>query len=90
MPALAGRPVLLVTSATHLARAAAALRSQGLVVEGYGLGTDTLGELEATDFLPGLDGMALVSAALHEYAGIAWYLATGAIETDDLVRPRGP
>jgi uncharacterized SAM-binding protein YcdF (DUF218 family) len=88
MPALAGRPVLLVTNATHLARAAAVLRSLGVVVAGAGLDTDELGHLAATDFLPSLDGMSLVSDALHEYAGIAWYLATGDIELDDLVRPR--
>ena len=82
------RRVVLVTSAPHVARMSAALRRHGLVVvaEPLGLRPQTLtpAAWEVMDFVPSNSGLKLTRGALWEYAGIAWYLATGRLSLGDL------
>lgn len=83
--------VLLVTSASHIARMQGALRRQGLEVTSV-MVVDPL--RTAADrrvqwwriLLPSRRGFNLTAAALREYTAIAWYLASGWVRPRDLLR----
>lgn len=76
--------VLLVTSATHIARMSAALRHHGVAVVAVAAeGADQPG-LTASDFLPRYEGLKRTRAAAHEYMAIAWYLLTRRLDLQDL------
>ena len=83
------RSVLLVTSAAHVARMSAALRHHGLsvVAAPVGLRPEALSSQAwgVTDFIPRNSGLMLTRGALFEYAGIAYYLATGRLRLGDLL-----
>lgn len=75
--------ILLVTSDTHLLRAVAMFRSQG--VERIGpVGVDEPVDTEGSDFIPSVSAFSIWRQILKEYTGIAWYLVTGRIGFGDL------
>jgi uncharacterized SAM-binding protein YcdF (DUF218 family) len=82
-------PVILVTSAVHLARMSASLRhyrvdvvvaSGSFLARDYSPSTWSMG-----DFVPSNKGFKLTRGALWEYTGILWYLAGGKIDIGDLL-----
>ncbi len=88
---LAGEPVrrvLLVTGTTHMARMSAVLRRNGLSVATAPVGTQPRdlapGAWGIIDFVPSDRGLKRTRGALTEYAGIAWYLASGRLDFADL------
>ena len=76
--------VLLVTSAIHQRRMAAALRNAGVEVAGLPVGLRALAIDGWDDAIPGFAGLALNRDVMHEYLGIAWYLLTGRLDVADL------
>ena len=81
--------VLLVTDRNHIERMRAALRRQGLVVATIEAassvsGADPGSSWSWRDFVPAESGMDVTAGALHEYAGIGWYLLRGYIRLRDL------
>ncbi|MCH8996890.1 MAG: YdcF family protein [Proteobacteria bacterium] len=84
---LAGKPnpqVILVTSATHIARMSAVLRHNGVTALVMPADDDGLEPLSLSDFLPSYRGLKLNRAAQWEFMGIAWYLVTDRIDFADL------
>ena len=84
---LGGDHILLVTSSVHMARMAASLRRQGLVVFAVPVRpTDGKPKLEwISDFLPSTGGLGRSRAAVHEYIAILFYMIHGRIRAFDLV-----
>ena len=86
-----GRRVLLVTSTSHVARMGAVLRRNGLSVAvapvGYQPRELAPGAWGIMDFVPRDRGLKLTRVALTEYAGIAWYLASGRLDIGDVWPP---
>ncbi len=74
--------VLLVTSPSHVARMASALRHRDLRVVIPAADRRPSSGLYA--LIPSYSGLKMTRAALYEYAGIAHYLAAGHIDFDDL------
>lgn len=84
---LAGKPkprVILVTSATHIARMSAALRHYGVTALVMPADDAGLEPLNLSDFLPSYRGLKLTRSAQWEFMGIAWYLFTERIDFADL------
>ncbi len=84
---LAGAPnprVILVTSAIHVARMSAALRHHGVAVTVAAAAGGAAGSWAPGDFLPSYRGLKMSQGAFREYLGIAWYLATGRLNFEDL------
>ena len=83
-----GDHILLVTSSVHIARMAASLRRQGLVVSAVPVrswdGKPKLVEW-ISDFLPSTRGLGRSRAAVHEYIAILFYMIHGRIRASDLV-----
>ncbi|MEQ9487493.1 MAG: YdcF family protein [Alphaproteobacteria bacterium] len=75
--------ILLVTSDTHLLRAVAMFRSQGVETVGP-VGVDEPMDTDGSDFIPSVSAFSIWRKILKEYTGIAWYLMTGRIGLDDL------
>lgn len=72
--------IVLVTDATHIGRAIRCFEHQGLeVVPAPCNYRVTLNGWSASDFLPGIDGLASVDTAFHEWLGLAWYRFRGRI-----------
>ncbi len=72
--------VVLVTDASHLRRAAACFRKQGVDVVPCGCRYRALAlHGGAADFVPDPGAAAGFEAAAHEWVGIAWYWVTGKI-----------
>ncbi len=78
--------VILVTSATHIARMSAALRHHGVTALATPLTDAGLVPLTLSDFLPSYRGLKLTRSAQWEFMGIAWYLLTDQIDFADLSR----
>jgi uncharacterized SAM-binding protein YcdF (DUF218 family) len=77
--------VILVTSAYHMLRMAASLRSAGLIV--FGVTTDLRGHRRAvrlSDVIPSMHGLNLVRTATHEYLMTVWYSLQGRLRLADL------
>ena len=78
--------IVLVTSATHIARMSASMRHHGVRVLAVPVG-DAQFELSGIlDLLPSYRGLRLSRSALWELMAIAWYLSTDRIDLDDLSR----
>lgn len=77
------RRIVLVTSDTHLLRAAAFFRAQGIDKIGP-VGVDIPDPVEVTDFIPTVTAFGIWRRILKEYTGLAWYLVTGRIGFGDL------
>ena len=75
--------VVVVTDRPHGIRMAASLRANGVAVV-MSLETGLEEEVRHSNFLPSVWGLKLTAAALHEYVGIAWYLARGNFRVADL------
>lgn len=77
---IAGKRIILVTSAFHMKRAYAMFKKQGLDViaapTAYLCGP---GRLSPYSFIPRTDDLSLSTTALSEYLSLAWYALTGAI-----------
>ena len=72
------RRIVLVTDASHLPRSTGVFKKQGFEVAPYPCTYLTSpGGWGPLDFLPSSDGFVLVSAAIHEYVGIAVYKLMG-------------
>ena len=82
------RSVIVVTSRSHTRRAASAMRSADIAVAAV-LGVGPRPGYDALKFLPSAAGLVRWSPVLHEYAGILWYLATGAVRPGALIAARG-
>ena len=76
--------VLLVTSPSHVARMASALRHQGLRVVTPAAAAPRTDPSGLRALVPSYSGLKMTRAALYEYAGIARYLAAGHIDFKDL------
>ena len=76
--------VLLVTSPSHVARMASALRHQGLRVVVPAPTAARPGPNGLLALIPSYSGLKMTRAALYEYAGIAHYLVAGHIDFGDL------
>ncbi len=74
--------VLLVTSPSHVARMAAALRHQGLRVAIPP--QEAASRAGLLSLVPSYSGLKTTRGALYEYAAIAHYLAAGHIDFEDL------
>ncbi len=84
---LAGEPnprVILVTSATHVARMSAVLRHHGVAVTAAVAAGGDAGPWAPSDFLPSYQGLMMSRGAFQEYMGILWYLATDRLDFEDL------
>lgn len=84
---LAGAPnprVILVTSATHVARMSAALRHHGVAVTVAVAAGGDADPWAPSDFLPSYRGLKTSRGAFREYLGLAWYLVTGRLNFEDL------
>ena len=68
-----GRPLYLITSAYHMARAYLAFRSAGLTVCALPVDFEAPGAPDARDWVPSMGGLAMMGRALHEYVGIPYY-----------------
>ena len=78
------RRVILVTSARHTARMSAVLRHHGLEVLVFPVGLpDSSKGFTLVDFLPQSRGFKQTRSALWEYAAIASYLLSGALDWKD-------
>lgn len=75
--------ILLVTSDTHLLRAVALFRAQGIETVGP-VGVDDPPASDGSDFIPSASAFSIWRQVLKEYTGIAWYLMTGRIGFGDL------
>jgi uncharacterized SAM-binding protein YcdF (DUF218 family) len=72
--------ILLVTDASHLPRAAACFRKQGLEVLSSGCGNRSAAwKVAVTDFVPSLTGLRAFHAAAHEWGGLVVYWVRGRI-----------
>jgi uncharacterized SAM-binding protein YcdF (DUF218 family) len=73
------RRILLVTSALHMTRAAAAFRAAGLEVLPAPTDYQAVDAREVTwlDWLPDAGALARSSRALHEHLGRVWYRLRG-------------
>lgn len=70
------QPLVLVTSASHMPRAAALFKKAGINI----IAAPTDFQIKKRDSLlqfPSADGLARSEAAFHEYLGIAWSILTG-------------
>jgi uncharacterized SAM-binding protein YcdF (DUF218 family) len=75
-----GSRVFLVTSASHMRRAAACFRRQGIVVVPAPCNHQALRlDFSLTNFVPSVEGIRGVQRALHEWLGIGWYWLRGRI-----------
>ncbi|MEO0500869.1 MAG: YdcF family protein [Pseudomonadota bacterium] len=73
-----GAPALLVTSGFHMPRTMACATKHGVSVHPYPVDRKVT---ESLDWTPDVaTNLHLVSLALHEYAGLVWYRATGRID----------
>ncbi len=84
---LAGEPnprVILVTSAPHVARMSAVLRHHGVAVTAAATTGGDASPWAPGDFLPSYRGLKMSQGAFREYVGLAWYLATGRLNFEDL------
>ncbi len=82
--AFAVRHVLLVTSDSHMMRAAASLRHFGLEVSGVVAVAPQGPEGLLDGILPSRDALEASMVAIREYIGIVFYLVDGRIDMDDL------
>ena len=72
--------VFLVTSASHMRRAERCFAKQGTVVIPAPCNHQAVRlELGPTSFLPSVEGIRGVQAALHEWLGLTWYWLRGRI-----------
>ena len=68
------RKILLVSTASHLARAVGCFRKQGLEVVPCGCGYEaTQYEVGLAEFFPSLSAALKSERACHEWLGLAWY-----------------
>jgi uncharacterized SAM-binding protein YcdF (DUF218 family) len=79
--AIGDDPILLVTSAFHLPRAMACMRTQGVTAIAFGVDRQAMAISSWRDGLPVnlIENLRLTDLALHEYAGLLWYRLTGRI-----------
>jgi uncharacterized SAM-binding protein YcdF (DUF218 family) len=92
---LDGNAVILVTSPSHVARMAAALRHQGLFVTAVptappdgAIRAARPGEVDTgllMQFVPSANGMARSSRAMREYVAILWYIIQGDLRIADVI-----
>jgi len=75
--------ILLVTSDTHLLRAAALFRARGIEITGL-YGVPEFKPFGLSDFVPSSSAFGMWRHALKEYVGILWYLTNGQISVGDL------
>jgi uncharacterized SAM-binding protein YcdF (DUF218 family) len=71
------RKILLVTTASHLARAVSCFRQQGLEVIPCGCAYQTRFQLSLVESLPSLKAAVKSRRACHEWVGLAWYAMHG-------------
>jgi uncharacterized SAM-binding protein YcdF (DUF218 family) len=71
--------LILVTSALHMRRAAAAFHKQGLFPELYPVDFHVDREITPSSFLPSVDVLAVTTWAIHELIGLAMYRLQGYI-----------
>jgi uncharacterized SAM-binding protein YcdF (DUF218 family) len=77
---VAGRTIILVTSAFHLKRSAAMFAAQGFEVIPAPVGyRSQTRPVSASNLLPHASNLSTSSIALAEHLSIAWYTMTGAI-----------
>jgi uncharacterized SAM-binding protein YcdF (DUF218 family) len=77
---ISGRTIILVTSAFHMKRAAALFAAEGFAVIPAPAGYRSQHRpVTAGNLVPQASHLAVSSAALAEYLGLAWYRVTGAI-----------
>lgn len=71
--------LILVTSALHMRRAAAAFHKQGLFPELYPVDFHTSHEIAPSSFLPSVEVLAVTTLAIHELIGLVMYRLQGYI-----------
>jgi len=74
------RQLVLITSAAHMSRAAAAFRKQGLFPQPYPVDFQTKGRgIDLFDFIPSVQAMDVMTEAVHELIGLVMYRLQGYI-----------
>jgi uncharacterized SAM-binding protein YcdF (DUF218 family) len=74
------RHIVLVTDAWHMVRARLWFRREGFDVAPYPA-TKTGPPIQAADFLPSAAGWRRTRIAMHEYGGLAFYIASGWLDS---------
>ncbi len=90
-----GNAVILVTSPSHVARMAGALRHHGLFVTTVptappddAIRAERPGEVDTgllMQFVPSAKGLARSSRAMREYVAIGWYIIQGDLRLADVI-----
>jgi uncharacterized SAM-binding protein YcdF (DUF218 family) len=74
------RQLVLITSAAHMYRAAAAFHKQGLFPQPYPVDFQTDGEaIHLFDFIPSVHALGVMTDAVHELVGLVMYRLQGYI-----------
>ena len=74
------RQLVLITSAAHMHRAAAAFHKQGLFPQRYPVDFQTNGEdIDLSDFIPSIHALDVMTEVVHELMGLAMYRLQGYI-----------
>lgn len=77
------RNVFLVSSETHMLRARALFKAQGIEIVSI-LGVSESKPISIIDIIPSSSAFGMWRHLLKEYAGIVWYLVNGQVSMSDL------